>query len=888
MDKFSGLYLNEIDFNIFLKYFDENYVGKLRYNSKKEQKSIKWYKNVYTLNGTDYVYYSFDNNLGSLSVEEFEGNPDSYRKIISKTFNIPESSVEYNDTNKIDPSKCSYSDEYPIYLSSSFFLIEDALVKYTPSPFTYVDISTNPDNIYHHCMPTYSNDNTLISVTLSNNITIGILEAELLTDIANKYWSNKVKTYCLKNNGIVFAYLIENIPLLSQKMKDGKIVYIDADGNEVAYSEKETNFSIFSNQIRSSNPLSFNDILLKKEPLTEYMFKSNNCVDLKMYDYITLKKYIRLSSGDYNIVSSLDDKIVENISALTSDNVININDENINKIFTFSLDDIPKLNLFRFNEIKKDSSDNILSTEKYFTLLKDYSKQNGNYKTDIRSIKLKIVGLDIYSDAASPIIGELSYIDIQNKIAYFDIPLTNDSEIDGTGNADALENKTLYIKTYNLIKTKNSNGNIIIEPKICKTQVEINSINNTDIILKYNNNYSNATIIIKDDIRYIRASMDVEIGKNNINMYKKVSFSEYFGAMNNNRYAELSDFESPLISDINDIESAARYAGVTLTGDVYNGESVYSTKKYKYLFNMEAGIIEEFDTISIPNAVTNITRIANINSPGDKLYSRIVNYLSETENFINKKHTLISEIRKSLIYKNNDINGVSTYTSNNLNKMKCYIDSLYNGNVLENTESYSKYVSKMKTPIKQLPDTLSIYMYKDIEEETSLSDVKMFESYSLSDDEKNKIKDKINKKSPFERLTKYKEYPTTDDIEKYMINDKLIQKVYDDIDYRENADIVLNDYHDGTINKNISNILDFKEKIVNFITGSFLDFSESDSFYRDSYMRFFYNKINNSILYNNENELKVESDTFIITNNDNANSYFEKILDLHDKDWGVS
>lgn len=888
MDKFSGLYLNEIDFNIFLKYFDENYVGKLRYNSKKEQKSIKWYKNVYTLNGTDYVYYSFDNNLGSLTVEEFEENPDSYRKILSKTFNISESSVKYNNINKIDPSKCSYSDEYPIYLSSSFFLIEDALVKYTPSPFTYVDISTNPDNIYHHCIPEYSDDNTLISITLSNNITIGITEADLLTDISNKYWSNKVKTYCLKNNGLVYAYLIENIPLLSQKIKDGKIVYVDADGNEVAYSEKETNFSIFSNQIRSSSALSFNDILLKKDPLTEYIFKSNNGTDLKMYDYITLKKYIRLSSGDYNIVSSLDDKIVENISSLTSDNVIPISSENINKIFTISLDNISELNLFRFNEITKDSNDNILVSEKYFTLLKDYAKQNGNYKAIIKFIKLKIVGLDIYSDSATPIVGELSYMDLHNRIAHFDIPLTDDSETDGTGNNNALENKKLYIKTYNLIKTKNSNGNIIVEPKICKTQIDIDQINNTDLVLKYNNNYSNAKIILKDNARYIRVSMDVEIDKNSINMYKKASFSNYFGVMNNNRYATLSDFESPLVSDIRDIESAARYAGVSLTGDLYNGESIYSTKKYKYLFNMEAGIIEEFDTISIPNAVTNITRISNINSPGDKLYSRIVNYLSESENFINKKRTLISEIRKSLIYRNNDINGVSTYTSDNLNKMKCYVDSLYNGSVLENIESYSKYVSKMKTPIKQLPDTLSIYMYKDIEEETSLSDVKMFESYTLSDDEKNKIKDKINKKSPFERLIKYKEYPTTDDIEKAIINDKLIQKVYGDVDYRENADIILSDYHDGTINKNISNILDFKDKIVNFITGSFLDFSESDTFYRESYMRFFYDKINNAILYNNENELNVESDTFIITNNETSTSYFEKILELHDRDWGVS
>lgn len=276
-------------------------------------------------------------------------------------------------------------------------------------------------------------------------------------------------------------------------------------------------------------------------------------------------------------------------------------------------------------------------------------------------------------------------------------------------------------------------------------------------------------------------------------------------------------------------------------------------------------------------AVNNIWNILNSNK-NTNVVSSIY-----SSNYLKQMYYYISALYKYYTEENRFDSGYSgvLFNKNNYNS----IDFKYSAN----TEPNKIYMYKREKPISSITGEISIGG-KNYHYNTANS--------TLTTVEQNLIDEILNKTTPYTRLLEYEKYATINEkrraLEKEFLEMKKLGETKEDTLVTVKDDTLSNNnyiYKKETVNKDFQNILsDFlTEFFYNDIYISSEEFTSpdsSESFYLDSFNKFYSPKIKSEFIdYDNNTDETEEKDAVLefVTTRDEFNAYFNYVMDKYTK-----
>jgi len=121
----SKLRLNEINLDVFMKYFKDGYISSSLLNPDKFPVSLKWFKYTFTKNDVSYDFYSlYKLNLTPVNNENGISNIDELNNYFSVRTITDNSTITE-----------SVTDEKQIYMCNANLFTTNCKVLYTPSKY---------------------------------------------------------------------------------------------------------------------------------------------------------------------------------------------------------------------------------------------------------------------------------------------------------------------------------------------------------------------------------------------------------------------------------------------------------------------------------------------------------------------------------------------------------------------------------------------------------------------------------------------------------------------------------------------------------------------------------------------------------------------------------
>lgn len=884
----SKLRLNEINLDIFMKYFKDNYISNSFLQPYELEPTTKWFKYSYTdSNSFTRDFYS----LYDLDLTPTEVGSENNLEMLNNYFSC--SSINMNTKFNTSASKnvikkTIMESELPIYICNGSYFSADCTVLYTPSKYFFIlfegdkkinfyNVIIDLENIYKDIASSSTRNNYYIELNNSQYIFNNLV---LVDNENDAYYKDGINIYKLSNNKDVVGYLIENDAFKTNIDRQGRSLYKNIHGDIVIGNDTPTMFETHVNEVRTSiNNYRSVEFFLKNNdyPIMQpILIDEDGELSFKNIDEVQLfTKYHRLT-----------DKEIDNLSGLIKLNNPAISDEE-------------KFNTLIENQGSEITTDEVITkyVDTVFSM-KNIEKIKGYLLagTNKLDIELKYPNnylLEVYD--AYPYIGAGNVND--ENFSNYPFKFIYDEAANKYYLASADSKLTDKIELFT-----NSDGNYYF--KINYENLSDGKFTVFNKVYSVTESYGNFEITTPEgDIAYCEVSDVLEIPV----YYKYKYIDEFYCYINENNTLEqlkAGDYTPRSLKDLlyttnyELVENDGTYSTYLLNSDIYrylyDPKVIIECKKYaKILNNREVESVISADapvklTVDYLKSAYPLSRKfvnAYYNYRGTKLIKSDISaakkksFLNLFESFINNK-----EIK--------DIN-TSSFSSNYYNANYTYLTSAYNLFVNEN-RIYNDFIlqSKIKTANQtnfnedELNKIVLSKVTKDnvFTEDGNEYELKYINEYSLSDSDKYAIDKAVDEGNAYSRLLSYKKYSTINEMKENLYIYQKMDNIYNDYEKTRRYDDI--EYAPENILKeqqnNRMNFKDyFKALILNYYENDKYD-ENGRSKYLVSFSNFYYKKIKNSKevinRYNNETSEKLVLDLTNTNDNEIISDLIEKII----------
>lgn len=884
----SKLRLNEINLDIFMKYFKDNYISNSFLQPYELEPTTKWFKYSYIdSNSFTRDFYS----LYDLDLTPSEVGSENNLEMLNNYFSC--SSINMNTNFNTSASKNAIKktimeDELPIYICNGSYFSSDCTVFYTPSKYFFILFEGDKKiNFYNVNIDLESIYKEITSSSIRNNYHIELNNSQyifndlILVDNENDaYYKAGINIYKLSNNKDVVGYLIENDRFKTNIDRQGRSLYKNIHGDVVIGNDTPTMFETHVNEVRTSisNYRSV-DFFLKNNnyPIMQpILIDEDGELSFKNIDEVQLfTKYRRLT-----------DKEINNLSGSIKLNNPAISDEEKFKILIGSqgseitTDEITTKyvdTVFSMKNIERAKGYLLAGTNK----LDIEVKHPNNYLLEEYEAYPYIGAGNVNEENLSNYHFKFTYDEAANKyyLASTDSKLTDKIE--------------LFI---------NSDGNYYF--KINYESLSDGKFTVFNKIYSVAESYGNFEITTPEgEIAYCEVSDVLEIPV----YYKYKYVDEFYCYINENNTLEqlkTGDYTPKNLKDLlyttnyELVENDGTCSTYLLNSDtyryLYDPEIIIECKKYaKIINNREIDSVIPVDapvklTVDYLKSAYPLSRKfvnAYYNYRGTKLSKSDIaaakkkSFLNLFESFINKK-----EIK--------DIS-TSSFSSNYYNANYTYLASAYNLLVNEN-RIYNDFVlqSKIKTANQanfnedELNKIVLSKVTKDnvFTEDGNEYELKYINEYSLSDSDKYAIDKTVDEGNAYSRLLSYKKYSTINEMKDNLYDYQKMDNIYNDYEKTRRYDDI--EYVPENVLKEQQNSrMSFKD----YFKSLMLNYYENDKYdengrskYLVSFNNFYYKKIKNSKevinRYDNETSEKLVLDLTNVNDSEIISDLIEKII----------
>lgn len=862
----SKLRLNEINLDVFMKYFKDGYISSSLLNPDKFPVSLKWFKYTFTKNDVSYDFYSlYKLNLTPVNNENGISNIDELNNYFSVRTITDNSTITE-----------SVTDEKQIYMCNANLFTTNCKVLYTPSKYCF--IKTNENNRLFYNVEFNINDyydrynpNTVKNFDIRlNNVLYQFNQLSKINNENDQYYKDGITVYRLVNSIEVVGYLIENDIFYTNIDKQGRALYKDVHGNTVIGNDEPTIFETHVSQIRNEiQKGGGTDALLKygNYPAYQEIIVLDRYVDANGYNRLNYSSKVIDEVEIYTQHELINDNTITDIGAptimkdtdytsLMNGNTITV--DNIKNRYVYNIfqsHNLKTATLYKIKSYNDDSQYIYFSTDNY----------NGNYKIEELYPKLKFSEngeeYEMYYDDTNSkyYISPTDKTDLveiykyeDNFKFYISIPY---SSLVQNGNTYTMS----FGKTKSLTINKNSYG---------EWQLEVHNYDNKNN--KIVDGYMYIPIEIKDPIiipiisnvdHYLTNNNEISLDIKNI-IGSKMTMNPNISNMLMPSYTFKSINNVLYTTNLIQINEDADYIYYKL-----------SEKKYRYLYDAEK-VIKSTKIAKVSKLRnTDITSNFNIKNYYDGTLvgydGRICDsvFLLNRGKIVTKQNKLEQEknlflkmLGEYIENKELDINNKSKYSTEYVDESYQYLQAYYN--LFSNEDKYySSYISKLKREIdednKEYKDKSldKLILIKNDSVSKELDDdheLKRYEEYSLTQSEKFKLDEQIDTGNVYSRLLDYSKYSTINEYKDYLYNRQLLNNVYSDHDTSKH-------YDDGeyipkiVLKKQLVGRMKFKPELTKLLISYFENdhiTGNGHSWYINSYMNFYYNKIKNTDIVN--------------------------------------
>ena len=891
----SKLRLNEINLDLFMKYFKNGYISNSLLDPAKLPVQTKWYKYTYTDNNEIiHTVYS----IYPIEFEYINSNGENIVKITDENIEILNNffSVDSITTSSIIKEP-DITEASQVYSCSANYFTYNAQLLYTKSQYSFIQTINNTEKVFYNVTIDIDNYKETYVPSIVRNYSIllnGIPYIyDMLTEVTNEndaYYKKGIKTYRVSNRQDTLGYLIENQPLYTNINEAGQEIYIDIHGNNVIGNDTPTLFETHANEIRSAiNNNNGGDLFLMNNGYPSFkdiLVVEGENISFKIIDEIISYKTYQAVQNDNTVftvnmpvLSNANDldtllnsnsvviepevhaKYVETISSFAESSEIPLyvyaNDTKIfdSKYDNYFYNQLIKINLYKMHPYIGEENEKSAS---YYDILIDTNGQEVSYLVP------KGASMSYYDKKVIKRVSPTSFI---YEIKYSDLNSEKSFNLFGNKYTVELNGNTVAIITPEEDKIYMEYQNILSIPIKCKAEF--------DKTLYCHVEANTITAIDENNTGHIVVNSNITTPKN-------------------------GNYELPSLK-----KRLYNHEYTLANSDEEYNYYLLDTRKFRYLYDTTIVIEEKsyvkvnklrdnLDILDIPENSIDFTKQSYIDyyyNLQDKRYYNNTYYnlrgklLEKTDSEKVEKDLFLDMIKKHLENKNLDLQSNSAYSTNYNTYNAKYIKSFYNLFINENRifDSYAlrQKRNEIQNKDKYYPDDVNKIIIAKYDNETKDIKKTYLSEYAISQEDNILIDEKIAESNVYSRLLDYKKYSTTSEYKNHLITNKILENAYNDFDTSKRYDNSEFVYVPKMMNKTFGK-LKFKENVKKLLAEYYYDDSfivNGRSFYLNSYKNFYYDKIKKAESIHNEfNDITTEKVVYNLAADKITNTELEEII----------